>query len=253
MIFDELKKRLSFSDSAGAEARWILSENLSDSDTYKVIERRKNAEPLSKILGHRGFWKSDFIVNENVLDPRADSETLIQAILEKFLDKNFPLRILDLGTGSGCLLISLLMEYPKANGVGVDISEKALEIARKNAVKNNVKADFILADMAELPKDLGVFDIVISNPPYIPTKEIEGLEENVKKYDPLLALDGGEDGLNFYRTIAEKAPAPVVFLEIGQGQEKDVQSIFEHKNWQFLGTKKDFSGITRVLIFKKDL
>ena len=253
MIFDELKKRLSFSDSAGAEARWILSENLSDSDIYKIIDRRKKGEPLSKILGHRGFWRGDFIVDENVLDPRADSETLIQAVLEKFPDKNQSLRILDLGTGSGCLLISLLMEYPNATGIGVDVSEKALAIARKNAIKNAVMAEFILSDMIKLPVDLGDFDLVISNPPYIPTKDIELLDKNVRDYDPVLALDGGEDGLDFYRIIADIAPAPAVFVEIGIGQAQDVQQIFESKNWQLWGTKKDFGGIIRVLIFKKDL
>ncbi len=253
MTFEELKKLLSFSESASVEARWILDENLSDSDIYKIIERRKIGEPLSKILGHRGFWRGDFIVDENVLDPRADSETLIQAVLEKFPNKNHSLRILDLGTGSGCLLISLLMEYPNATGVGVDISQKALEIAQKNAIKNGVAPKFILSDMAKLPKDLGAFDIVISNPPYIPTKEIETLDKNVKDYDPLMALDGGEDGLKFYRIIAEKAPAPVVFLEIGKGQEKEVQKIFEEKKWRLWGAKRDFSGIIRVLIFKKDL
>lgn len=253
MTFEELKKLLSFSDSASVEARWIIDENLSDSDIYKIIKRRKTGEPLSKILGHRGFWKGDFFVNENVLDPRPDSETLIQAVLEKFPDKNQPLKILDFGTGSGCLLISLLMEYKKAIGIGVDISPKALKIAQKNAIKNGVKADFILSDMANLPKDLGDFDLVISNPPYIPTKDIEKLNENVKKYDPLLALDGGTDGLDFYRIIADIAPAPIVFVEIGIGQEQDVQQIFKEKNRQLWDVKKDFGGIERVLIFKKDL
>ena len=253
MTFEELKKLFSFSDSAGTEARWILSENYSDSEIHKIIKRRKMGEPLSKILGHRGFWRGDFIVDKNVLDPRPDSETLIQAVLEKFPDKTLPLRILDLGTGSGCLLISLLMEYPNASGIGVDISEKALEIAKKNALKNGVKADFILLDMTKLPKNLGNFDLLISNPPYIPIKDIETLERNVKDYDPLMALDGGEDGLNFYRIIADIAPAPAVFVEIGIGQESLVQQIFKEKKWQLLDTKKDFGDITRVLIFKKDL
>ena len=253
MTFEELKKLLSFSDSAVTEAHWVLSENLSDSDIYKIIERRKMGEPLSKILGHQGFWRGDFIVDKNVLDPRADSETLIQAVLEKFSDKNQSLRILDLGTGSGCLLISLLMEYKKATGVGVDISDKALLIARKNAFKNEVKAKFILSDMANLPQNFGRFDILISNPPYIPTNDIKDLDKNVKEYDPILALDGGKDGLDFYRVIAKTALAPIVFLEIGQGQEKLVQEIFEMQNWQFEESKKDYSGITRVLIFKKDL
>ena len=253
MTFEELKKLLSFSESASTEARLILSEKLSDSDIYKIIERRQKGEPLSKILGHRGFWKGDFIVDENVLDPRPDSETLIQAVLEKFPDKNQPLKILDLGTGSGCLLISLLMEYPNATGVGVDISEKALSIAQKNAIKNGVIAKFILSDMANLPKDLGDFDLVISNPPYIPTKDIEKLNKNVKDYDPLLALDGKEDGLYFYHIIADIAPTPVVFVEIGIEQKSHVQQIFETKNWHLQDTLKDFGGITRVLIFKKDL
>ena len=204
-------------------------------------------------MGHRGFWRGDFFVDENVLDPRPDSETLVQAVLEKFPDKMLSLRILDLGTGSGCLLISLLMEYQKATGVGVDISEKAIEIARKNAIKNGVSSEFILLDMAKLPKDLGKFDLVISNPPYIPRKDIKGLDENVKEYDPLLALDGGEDGLDFYRIIADIAPAPSLFVEIGIGQEDQVQQIFEEKNWHLWDTKKDLGGITRVLIFKKDL
>lgn len=253
MTFEELKKLLLFSDSAATEAHRILSENYSDSEIYKIIERRKEGEPLSKILGHRGFWKGDFFVDKNVLDPRADSETLIQAVLEKFPDKTLPLRILDLGTGSGCLLISLLMEYSNATGVGVDISEKAIEIAKKNALKNMIKAEFILSDMAKLPKDLGYFDLVISNPPYIPRKDIEALDKNVKDYDPLLALDGGEDGLDFYRIIADEVPAPIVFVEIGIGQENQVQQIFENKNWYLWDAKKDFGGITRVLIFKKDL
>ena len=252
MTFEELKKLLSFSESAITEARWILSENLSDSDIYKIVEKRNLGEPLSKILGHRGFWRGDFIVDENVLDPRSDSETLIQAVLEKFPNKNQLLKILDLGTGSGCLLISLLQEYKNATGIGVDVSPKALSIAQKNADKNNVKADFILSDMSKLP-ELGRFDIIISNPPYIPTKYIEKLDKNVKEYDPLLALDGGEDGLHFYRIIAKIALAPLLFLEIGKDQEKDIQVIFEKNGWQFWGAKKDYAGIIRVLIFKKDL
>ena len=253
MTFDELRKLLSFSDSAGTEARWILSENFSDSIIYKIIEKRKAGKPLSKILGYRCFWKGDFIVDENVLDPRPDSETLNQSVLERFPSKDKPLCILDLGTGSGCLLISLLMEYKNAVGIGVDISEKAIEIARKNAIRNDVKSDFILADMKKLPKNLGSFDIVVSNPPYIPTREIKTLDENVRKYDPVLALDGGKDGLDFYRIIAKTAPASIVFLEIGMGQEEDVKKIFEQQRWQLSDVQKDFGGIIRVLIFKKDL
>ena len=253
MTFEELKQRLSFSDTAALQARWILSEHLSESKIKKIIKRCQKGEPLSKILGHRGFWKGDFIVNKDVLDPRADSETLIQAVLDHFTDRTQSLRIIDLGTGSGCLLISLLMEYPRATGLGIDISKQALKIAKKNALKNAIKADFILADMATLSQKLGSFDIGVSNPPYIPTKDIGDLEVGVRKYDPLLALDGGSDGLDFYRILAKNAPSPLLFVEIGIEQGKQVRQIFKQQKWHLLDAKKDFGGIERVLIFKKDL
>lgn len=251
MTFQELKDKLSFSDSAATLARWILSENLTDVRIEKVVKLLKSGKPLSKILGHRSFWKGNFMVNKNVLDPRPDSETLIQSVLDMFPDKNQSLKILDLGTGSGCLLISLLMEYKNATGVGVDISSKALKVAEKNAVQNAVKGKFILGDMQNLPENLGAFDFVISNPPYIPTKDIELLDVSVKKYDPILALDGGHDGLDFFKILAENAPAPLIFVEIGQGQKKNVERILVSRNWHLEGYKKDYGNIIRVLIFKK--
>ena len=204
---------------------------------------------MAKIIGQKGFWKDDFIVSTDVLDPRPDSETLIEAVLEKFPDKTKPLRILDLGTGSGCLLLSLLGEYKNARGVGIDISEKALAIAEQN--KGNKKADFIQRDMRQDLSDLGAFDMMISNPPYIPTAEIQTLERDVKDYDPLLALDGGADGLDFYRTLAKQHLAPHLFIEIGKDQENRIIPILDMGGWHFIQSWKDLGGITRVLAFDR--
>ena len=149
----------------------------SDEELNSFILRRLAGEPVAKIIGKKGFWKDDFIVSKDVLDPRPDSETLIEAVLEKFPDKNTALHILDLGTGSGCLLLSLLGEYKNATGIGIDISEKALAIANQN--KGDKKAEFTKHDMRHDLSDLGKFDIMISNPPYIPTTEIQMLEKDV--------------------------------------------------------------------------
>ena len=198
----------------------------SDEELNSFITRRLAGEPVAKIVGKKGFWKDDFIVSKDVLDPRPDSETLIEAVLEKFPNKDKTLRFLDLGTGSGCLLLSLLGEYKNAMGVGIDISEKALAIANQN--KGDKRAEFIQHDMRSHLSDLGLFDIMISNPPYIPTAEIQTLQKDVKDYDPLLALDGGADGLDFYRALSKQRPAPHLFIEIGKDQEK--QSIWRKEN-----------------------
>lgn len=220
----------------------------SDEELDSFIQRRLAGEPVAKIVGKKGFWKDDFIVSKDVLDPRPDSETLVEAVLEKFPDKNKPLRILDLGTGSGCLILSLLTEYKNAIGIGVDISEKALKIAKQNAHTSNVQ--FIKRDMRQNLSDLDKFDIMISNPPYIPTAEIQTLGRDVKNYDPLLALDGGVDGLDFYRALAKQHLAPHLFIEIGKDQEKQIIPLFEANDWHFVQSWKDLGGITRVLFFQ---
>lgn len=230
------------------DKRLLQEAAVSDEQLTEFISRRLAGEPVAKIIGKKGFWKDDFFVSKDVLDPRPDSETLIEAVLEKFPDKNAPLRILDLGTGSGCLLLSLLGEYKNATGIGIDISPKALAIANKN--KGNKKAEFIGRDMRQDLSDLGKFDIMISNPPYIPTAEIQTLERDVKDYDPLLALDGGQDGLDFYRALATQHLAPHVFIEISKDQEHEIIPLFEAKGWHFVQAWKDLGKITRVLYFK---
>ena len=229
------------------DKRLLEKAATSDNELQAFIKRRLAGEPLAKIIGKKGFWKDEFIVSKDVLDPRPDSETLIEAVLSKFPDKTEPLRILDLGTGSGCLLLSLLGEYKNATGIGLDISEKALEIARQNA--HTCRTTFVQRDMRKDLSDLGRFDIMVSNPPYIPTAEIQTLERDVKDYDPILALDGGADGLDFYRTLAKQHLAPTLFIEIGKDQEQQIIPLFEQEGWKFAQSWKDLGGITRVLYF----
>ena len=253
MDFNEIVERLKkVSDTPRLDARLLME---SGGDLAEKIRRRLNHEPVSKIIGQKGFWKSEFITSPDVLDPRPDSETMIMAVLKHFPDKNNPHNILDIGVGSGCLLFSLLDEYPHATGVGVDVSQKALKIAEQN--KKSRAAKLIQKDFYEDHwwDDLGIFDIIISNPPYIPSGEIETLSPDVRLYDPRGALDGGRDGLDAYRALAKSIPnmlnkKGLVFLEIGQGQEDAVTQIFISAGFKGHDILSDFGGIARILVFE---
>jgi release factor glutamine methyltransferase len=161
-----------------------------------LIARRLEREPLAQILGRKPFWRDEFLVSPAVLTPRPDSETILEYLGAERPDRAAPLRILDLGTGSGCLLLSALREYPQATGLGVDKSDKALEVARKNANQLGLspRAHWQLGDWAQGLS--GPFDVVLTNPPYIPTNEIAQLEPEVRCFEPRSALDGGADGLD---------------------------------------------------------
>jgi len=215
-----------------------------------LLERRLKHEPLSKILEFREFWSLPFRVTRDTLDPRPDSETLIEAVLSHYHNKERPLRILDLGTGTGCLLLSLLHEYPNAWGVGIDASEAACYIAQENAVQLGVegRARFIVGQWGNALS--GCFDIIMSNPPYI--SHLDPLPPEVSGYDPALALYGGEDGLTCYRDLAEQVfkfatPETKIFLEVGKGQSDDVRALFSH--YLHLQTRKDLAGNERCLVF----
>ncbi len=250
MTPSELAQKLKpYSNCPLLEARWILQKTTNIKKINQILKRRKNSEPLSKILKCKSFWKYDFITNKDVLDPRADSEILIQAVLDLFPEKNAPYQFADIGTGSGCLLLSLLGEYKNAKGFGFDISLKALNTAKKNAKHLNIKAHFIKRDMRQIDDS---FDFAVSNPPYIPTKDIEKLDKNVLLYDPISALDGGEDGLYYYRILSQKTNIPVLFLEIGKGQKTAICKIFKKQKWQFVKQYKDYGKIIRVLVFQKN-
>ena len=254
MDIKEIAEKLkSVSDTPRLDARLLLADG---GDLDAKIRRRLNHEPVSKIIGKKGFWKSEFITSPDVLDPRPDSETMIMSVLKYCPNKNKPYRILDIGVGSGCLLFSLLDEYPHATGVGIDISPKALQIATQN--KQGRPATLIQKDFYQpnWTDGLEKFDIIISNPPYIPTEGIETLSPDVRLFDPLSALDGGPDGLNAYRALSKSLSAllnkdGLVFLEIGAGQEQSVTQIFTIAGFTLKNTVPDFGGIPRVLVFEK--
>ena len=240
-------------DSIGENAELTLTQN---QELNNILHRRLNHEPLDKILGYRDFYKYRFIVSCNVLTPRPDSEILVEETIKIARNCRYD-KILELGVGSGCLILSVLSEIPQMQAVGTDKSAAALEIAAKNAenmgLSNRVKllqADYF-ADLPFLEK----FPLIISNPPYIPTSDIDKLDEEVAKYDPKMALDGGEDGYEHYRRIAEIIPFILendgfLLLEVGQNQADTVAEIFINKNLILIDKIPDLSGIERCVVFQ---
>jgi len=227
---------------------------------FSLLLRRENNEPISHIIGKREFFGLDFFVNSNVLDPRADSETLIEMVIEFYKNNAGNLEFLEIGSGSGCLTISLLKNLNNCCATAIDISEKALDIAKLNAKNHDIfnKIEFIKSDLFECLNSEKKFDFIISNPPYIPSYQIPKLQNEVRMYDPILALDGGIDGLDFYRNIAENATNFLkkdgkIFLEIGQGQETDVEKIFLDHNFRVIKAKNDLANIQRALCLSQQL
>lgn len=218
----------------------------------KLEARRMAHEPVSRILGAREFWGLTFKVTPATLDPRPDSETLIATALDLLASVREP-RVLDIGTGTGCLLISLLHERADALGVGVDISEEALAIAARNAASLGCaeRAAFRRASWAQGIDER--FDLVISNPPYIPSAVIATLDEEVKAFDPRLALDGGTDGYDAYRAIGAELPGLLkaegnAVVELGIGQDADVAQIFERAGLEVTDVVADLGGIRRAIV-----
>jgi release factor glutamine methyltransferase len=235
----------------------ILTPNQMD-DFFSLIKRRSNREPVSHIIGKREFFGKDFVVNSSVLDPRADSETLIEAVLGHITNREKKIEILELGVGSGCLILTLLKIFQNAVGVGIDISEDALDVANQNSATDNLskRCKFIQSDWYQSLNDNQKFDLIISNPPYIETGQINFLQNEVKNYEPLIALDGGFKGLDCYYKIAENVinflkPDAIIILEIGQNQENSVIEIFVSCGLKFIESRKDLGGIIRCLVFKK--
>ena len=224
------------------------------------VAERLHHKPVCKILGQKGFYKFDFKVSEDVLSPRPDTEVLVEAAIEAAAKLKKP-KILDLGTGSGCIIISVLADVPQALGTAVDKSGKALAVAEENSRRLNVdsRLNFINASWFDddFVRRIGTeYDLIVSNPPYIPSGDIDGLEEDVKNYDPLMALDGGADGMEHYRRIAEVSvkilkPGGLIFLEGGINQERQIEEIFVGFGFSALRIIKDLAGINRCIILKK--
>jgi len=220
----------------------------------QMVGRRCRHEPTSRILGCREFWSMVFEVTPATLDPRPDSETLVRAVLAKIAGRAKPLSIIDLGTGTGCLLLALLSELPQARGTGIDLSAEAIAVARRNAASLDLahRASFIRDDWARQVHER--FDIVISNPPYIESATIGSLAPEVVEHDPRAALDGGADGLDAYRALLPQAvrllkPDGFVALEIGQGQGAAVSELARAAGLRESGSASDLAGIERCLLF----
>jgi release factor glutamine methyltransferase len=235
----------------------VLPEMVQAIDT--ALERRLSGMPVHRIMGFREFYGLRLNLSEATLEPRPDTETLIDQVIdivEKNRNREAPLRILDLGTGTGAIALALLSTLPNAQAVGVDIAAQAIETAQQNAASNDVSARFIGLQSDWFDKVSGQFDIIVSNPPYIRTDVIGDLDVEVRSHDPLIALDGGPDGLAPYREIAGKSAQylaldGIVCVEIGYDQAIDVQAIFLENHFKLIELRKDLGGRDRALVFAK--
>lgn len=224
----------------------------------KLLSRRINREPMSHIMGEREFWSLNFKVTKDTLTPRPDSETLIEAVLKYFPNPNAELRVLDLGLGTGCLILATLSEYEQATGVGVDISKAALDVACENAERLDLqnRTNFRLGNWAEGIEEK--FDLVLSNPPYIPQTDRDQLEPEVKDFEPASALFAGNDGLDDYQKLAKALPSLLkddgkAVIELGIGQAESVGNLMKDEGLQVIDAPKDLGGIERCLVLSKKL
>lgn len=222
----------------------------------RLIARRADREPLSHLTGRREFWSLDLEVTPATLDPRPDSETVVEAALAAFPDPGARINILDLGTGTGCLLLALLHERPQATGLGVDIEDPAIAVARRNADRLGLggRARFMVGAWGAAL--VGSFDLVVSNPPYIPSAEIGGLQREIARFEPRRALDGGADGLAAYRALAADVarlllPGGVAVIEFGAEQGGTVVRILEDAGLDPAGFTADLAGRDRCVRCRK--
>ena len=223
----------------------------------KAIVERLNGKPVYRIIGKREFYGIEFHLSADTLEPRDDTEALVDLVLPEIrsiADRYGEAKIVDMGTGTGAIAIALLANVDGLKATAVDISDDALKTASLNAENARVADRFNSLKSDWFSGFSGKFDMIISNPPYIPESEISTLATEVKKYDPLRALSGGKDGLQFYRKLAEESrlflkPHGMIAVEIGKSQEKDVIALFSENGFELKKTRKDLNGILRALLF----
>ncbi len=254
-----LEARLIVGGAAGLTTEQLIARPEAPVDAVSaafaraLAERRADGAPIAYLLGSREFWSLDFAVTGATLVPRPDSETLIEAALARCAAWDKSWRVADLGTGSGCLLLAFLSERPFAMGIGVDRSEEALAVAKRNAhaLRLEGQAGFVCGDWAA--PIAGKFDLILSNPPYIPTGDIEHLSREVRDYEPFEALDGGSDGLDCYRAIIADlprllAPGGAVVFEVGMGQAEDVADLCRAAGLTVESIRRDLAGVARCVV-----
>ena len=256
-------------DNAGQEVLWMLSHvtcvsvseiklnkdkclSTQEYESFQTyVTQRGSGIPLSRVLGVQEFWGLEFELNNATLDPRQDTELIPELVSQKF-GTDFDGTFLDLGTGSGCIALSILSELPKARAVGIDISYDAACQARKNAVTNNLSDRFCAITGRWFEAISGKYPLIVTNPPYIPGQDIKSLDRTVKNYDPIPALDGGTDGLESVRQILNNLkkyllPSGLAFMEIGHKQSDDVIRLIEKSGLRAYDVHLDIAGIPRVV------
>ena len=217
----------------------------------KYIERRSKNEPIAYILEEKEFWSKKFIVNKDTLIPRPETELLVEKLVKIFMGKN--ISILDIGTGSGCIILSLLINLKKSIGLGVDVSKKAILIAVKNAKRHELlnRVKFLNKSFESIFSKK--FDLIVSNPPYIERKSIKNLSEDIKRFEPIIALDGGNDGLDLIKKVIYKSKSflkinGMLALEIGNEQIKKVSKILIDNNFRIINVIKDYKNNVRCVL-----
>lgn len=236
----------------------VLS-NATVSAVRQAIARRISGEPVHRIIGFREFYGLKLFLSAETLEPRPDTETLVDAVLpllRQTAGRAGACRVLDLGTGTGAIALALLAQVPQATGVGVDISADALATAERNARQNGLAGRFETVKSDWFGQISGRFDVIVSNPPYIVTEELETLQREVLNHDPARALDGGADGLDAYRIISAQAAEHLVesgklAVEIGHAQKHEAVLVFEAAGWRLTDARQDFGGRDRVLVFER--
>lgn len=266
-VFAEMKNKLSLQDRyEKSDVEWIVGTVLEKNraevklvrsvsekeyrDIMRATDRRAKGEPLSSIFGFVDFYGLRFEVNKKVLSPRMETELLVEEGLKKIKENDFK-NVLDLCTGSGAIGVCLA-KFGGVNVTAIDISKQALSVAQENATKNGVKIEFLQSNLFNELKKRKKYDIIISNPPYIKSEDILSLDEEVKKYDPRIALDGGEDGLDFYRTIIKESPLHLnkngfLMFEVGINQSRDVEGLMKECGYKEIEILKDYNKIERIV------
>ena len=260
IVSHELDAEIILSDIMGVTREFLIvnnNKNISKNTIKKynhAINRRINREPVAYITGKKEFWSKNFLVNQATLVPRPETELLIYKVINFF--KNKKINVLDIGTGSGCILLSILKELNLSRGIGIDVSAKAIQTAKMNSKKLNLmyRSKFKVFDINEF--HIGMYDLIVSNPPYVPSRDIRNLSKDIINYEPLLALDGGFDGLDLIIKVIYKSNSllkknGLLAIEIGNNQYLKVSRLLRHHGFREISKECDYNHNVRCIISTK--